>query len=148
MLLAALVMIAAEPNAESLALGRELSERGTLATLLKVAEAKDKADLAARNPGMSDADKAALDAAVTDIYAAERERLFAADARSFATHLSIDDLRALVAFARTPASQHLQTAMPLIIASTVAQVGKIDLAQSARNAYCKGRAAQPLCAER
>ncbi|WP_037498369.1 DUF2059 domain-containing protein [Sphingomonas jaspsi] len=149
MLLAALMMVAAaEPSAEALSLGRELSERGTLATLLTVAEAKDKAEMAAKNPGMSDADKAALEAAVTGSYAAERERLFAADARSFATNLSIEDLRALVAFARTPAAQHLQSAMPSIIASTISQVGQIDLAGAARDSYCKGRETQPLCADR
>ena len=145
MLLAMMMLAAAEPGAEALALGRELSERGTLAVLLNVAEAKDKADLAAKNPGMSGADKAALDAAVTQAYAAERDRLFDADARSFATNLSVEDLRALVAFSRTKAAESQRSAMPKIITSTVSQVGQIDLAGTARTTYCKGREAQPLC---
>ena len=94
---------------------------------------------------MSDADKATLEATVKQVYAAERERLFAADARSLATHLSIEDLRALNAFEASPAAQHLHAKMPAIIASTVSQVGKIDLGATIRTEFCKGREAQPLC---
>ena len=147
MIVIAMLLAAAEPTSEALALGRELSEQGTLAALLNVAESKDKADLATRNPGMSTADRIALDAAVAQAYAAERDRLFAADARSFATHLSVEDMRTLVAAAKSSAAQHLRDAMPRIIASTVSQVGQIDLAATARTNYCKGRESQPLCAK-
>ncbi len=146
MILMAMVLAGAEPSAEALALGRRISERGTLATLLTVSEKKDAMELAARNPGMSDADKAALADTTKRTYAAAREQFLAADARSLATQLSIEDLRALDAFAATPAAQHLHAQMPAIIVGTMRQIGKVDLGASIRADYCKGREKQPLCA--
>src|SRR5690349_9416194 len=145
MIVLALMLAGAEPSAEALTLGRRISERGTLAALLNVGEKKDSMELAARDPGMSAADQTALQATVKQVYATERERLFTADARSLATHLSIEDLRALDAFAATPAAQHLHEKMPTIIVGTLSQVGKVDLGATIRTEFCKGREAQPLC---
>ena len=146
MILIAMILAGAEPSAEALALGRRISERGTLATLLAVGEKKDAMELAARNPGMSDADAAALKATVKRVYTTERERFLTADARSLATQLSVEDLRALDAFAATPGAQHLHDKMPAIIVGTIMQVGKVDLGATIRADYCRGRDKQPLCA--
>jgi hypothetical protein len=147
MILLSLLLAAVQPSAEALALGRQLSEKGTLATLLAVGERKDLAEMKERNPGMSDTDEAALEATVKRVYAAGRDKLFSADARSFATNLDIADLRALAAFAKTPAATHLREKMPAIIVSTISQVGQIDLGAAIRKDYCRGREKQPLCAK-
>ena len=95
MIFMAMMLASVEPSAEALALGRRISERGTLATLLTVGEKKDGTELAARNPGMSETDRAALAETTKRIYAEAREQFLAADAKSLATQLSIEDLRAL-----------------------------------------------------
>jgi hypothetical protein len=146
MIFMAMMLAGAEPSAEALALGRRISERGTLATLLTVGEKKDGMELAARNPGMSEADTAALAETTRRIYAEAREQFLTADAKSLATQLSIEDLRALDAFAATPAAQHLHDKMPAIIIGTLSQIGKIELGATIRADYCKGREKQPLCA--
>jgi hypothetical protein len=147
MMLIALMLAGAEPSAEALALGRRLSALGTLATLLSVAEKKDAQEMIDREPTMSDKDKTALRATAATVYARERERLLAADGRALATHLSVEDLRTLVAQAESPAARHLREAMPRVIATTLQAVGDVDLGRQVRIAFCANRTDLPsLCA--
>ena len=137
MILIALMMAAAEPSAEARALGRELAEKGTLAAMLPVLEKSETAQLVADHPELSAADKSALAATAHQIFVTNRDRLLAADARSYATRLSIEDLRALAAFSRTPASVHLHSAMPDIIVSTMTTIGAVDFKGDVVAAFCK-----------
>lgn len=147
MIVIALMLAGAEPSAEALALGRRLAERGTLATLLSVAEKKDTQEMIELEPAMAEKDKAALRAVAAKVYAKERERLFAADARALATHLTVEDLRTLVAQAESPAARHLHEAMPRVIATTLQSVGDVDLGRQVRIAFCADRTDLPtLCA--
>ncbi|WP_324806407.1 DUF2059 domain-containing protein [Sphingomonas sp. LY29] len=139
----AMMAMVAEPSGEALRLGREVAERGMLMSILPTMQAKETEDLVAEHPDWSDADKAALRATAATVYAETREKLIAADARAYAEHLSIEDLREIAAFARTGASQRMRAAMPKIIISTMAGAGAVDYKGDVRKRLCKERPA--LC---
>ena len=57
--LIAIVMTQTAPSAEAEALGVRLAQTGTLAALLPTITAKEREEMVARHPELSDADKAA-----------------------------------------------------------------------------------------
>jgi hypothetical protein len=137
MILMALMIAMTEPSPEALALGLEMSETGMLATLLPILEADATEKLVAEYPELSDADKAKLRDTAHRTAAQGRTKMLEADGRAYAEQLSIEDLRALVAFARTDAAKHYRDAMPKIAASTMASVGPMDFKSDVIAAYCK-----------
>ncbi|MEQ7874785.1 hypothetical protein ABDK56_12365 [Sphingomonas sp. ASV193] len=135
----------AQPTAEALALGRDLAEKGTLAAMLPVLEQQETAAMIAAHPELSAADKAALTTTAHQVFTAGRDRLLAADARSYADHLSVADLRVLVAASNTPAAARLRAAMPAIIVQTTSAIGAVDFKGEVAAAFCKssGKLCQP-----
>lgn len=136
-MLMALILAAAEPTLEAKLLGRELAEAGTLNGLLTLLEEKETADLIAENPRLSDADKAALKASAHRTFVAGRARLMAETGRAYAERLTIEELRALVAFNRTPAAARYRAATPGVIAATMQAVGPMDFKADVRANFCK-----------
>jgi hypothetical protein len=133
----ALKIAAAEPSQEALALGKEMAETGMLATLLPILEADSTEKLVADFPELSDAEKQKLREVAHRTYLEGRGRLLQADGRAYAEQLSVDDLRALVAFSHTEAAKHYRDAMPKIAASTMAAAGSMDFKKDVAAAYCK-----------
>jgi hypothetical protein len=133
----ALMMAAAEPSPEALALGREAAQAGMLATLLPILEAETTEKLVAEFPELSDADRQKLRDTAHRTYVEGRARLLEADGRAYAEQLSVEDLRTIVAFFRTDAAKHYRDAMPRIAASTMATVGPMDFKKDVIAAYCK-----------
>ncbi|MEP7316962.1 MAG: DUF2059 domain-containing protein [Sphingomicrobium sp.] len=137
MFMIAMMLIAAEPSDESIALGREMANVGTLATILPMMEKAETDALVAEHPELSAAEQSRLRDVAHATYFAGREKALAADARAYASHLSIADLRALVAFSRTDAARHLRAAMPTIATATMQDLGAINFKGEARDAFCK-----------
>jgi len=133
----ALMIAAAEPSPEALALGREMAEAGMLATLLPILEVDSTEKLVAEFPELSDAEKQKFREVAHRTYLEGRDRLLEADGRAYAEQLSLEDLRALVAFSRTDAAKHYRDAMPKIAASTMASAGPMDFKKDVVAAYCK-----------
>jgi hypothetical protein len=133
----ALMIAGAEPSAEALALGREMAQAGMLATLLPILEADATEKLVADYPELSDADKAKLRDTAHRTAVEGRAKLLEADGRAYAEQLSVDDLRALVAFSRTDAAKNYRDAMPKIAASTMASAGPMDFKRDVIATYCK-----------
>ncbi len=137
MLMIAVMMMAAEPSAEAIALGREMANVGTLATILPMIEKTETEVLVAEHPELSPAEQVSLRDVAHATFLVGQERALAADAHAYASHLSIGDLRALVTFSRTDAAKRLRAAMPTIAAATMHELGAIDFKGEVRSAYCK-----------
>lgn len=132
----ALLLAAQAPNAEALALGRELAASGTLATLLPMIGAKERDDLAATQLSLSDAERETLKATADEVLKTESAKLFDAMGRAYAEKLGVDDLRALVAFNRTEAARHYRDAGPAVIAQTMQIMGEIDFKAKTLATFC------------
>jgi hypothetical protein len=141
--LLALALAAASPTPEGLRLGRALAESGTLAALMPMVADKEIGELVAAHPELSEADRAAFRSSARATYQAGRDRLMDATGRAYAERLSVADLRALVAFNRTPAAAHYRAALPEAIAAAMQAVGQMDFKKDALAAFC--RKTEKLC---
>ena len=134
-LLAAALLLQATP--EAIRLGEELSSYGTLATLAPIMTAKEAEDLVAAHPELSKAEQDNLRAAAKKEAQQLRAKAIAVEGKVFAETLSIEDLRALTAFARTDAAKRQREAMPSIIVGTMKGLGNVDYKASVLAAYCR-----------
>lgn len=125
------------PGAEAEALGVRLAQTGTLAALLPTITAKEREEMVARHPELSDADKAALRATADDVAKAAIERLTAAIGHGYASRLSVEDLRALVAFNESPPARNWRKATPGAVMEAMQSVGEMHLAEETQAAFCK-----------
>ena len=133
----ALLLAAAAPSAEALALGRQIAESGTLASLVQLVQGKETDELVNDHPELGDADKARLRATARQVYETGREKLMQATARAYAEKLSVDDLRAVARFETSESGKRFHAATPAVIAATVEAVGEMDFKGDVAAAYCK-----------
>lgn len=134
--LALALLAGQDPTPEALALGRRLAETGTFATLIPGVVADEREKLVARFPELSDADKALLRATADETSKVQVDRLMDAIGRGYAEKLSLEDLRALVAFNDSPAAQHLRVATPQAMMRAMNSVGDPNFQENARKAFC------------
>lgn len=135
-LILAVALQAAAPTAEAEALGRRLAEGGTLGALLPLMIAKDTEDMLTAHPELSAADKDTLRGIAKDQAAKGMERLMTAEGHGFATALSIEDLRTLVAAAESDAAKRQRAALPKVIMATMAAAGGLDFKRETLAAFC------------
>lgn len=134
--IAVLAVQSATPSPEAVALGRRLAETGTLATLLPLISEKETEELVAGHNELNDADRAELRAIAQAQAASGIEKLLAAEGSAYAAALSVDDLKALVAFGESGAAKRHRAALPGIIATTVQTAEKVDFKREALAAFC------------
>lgn len=127
---------AAPPSPEAETLGRKLAETGTLAAILPMMVAKDRESLIAEHPELSESEKADLRTAADDAAKKGIERLMAATGHAYARTLSVEDMRALVAFNESAAAQHWRAAVPGAIASAMTDVGELNVKDEAVKGFC------------
>ncbi|MEI9926512.1 MAG: DUF2059 domain-containing protein [Sphingomonas sp.] len=131
-----LAHVAPSPSPEAEALGRRLAETGTLAAVLPMMVAKDRDALVAEHADWSDADKAALRATADAVAKAAIDRLMAATGHAYAERLSVEDLRALVAFNESDAARHWRAATPAAVTEALSRVGDINFQHEAAKVFC------------
>ncbi|PAX07802.1 hypothetical protein [Sphingomonas lenta] len=138
MLILALLLAQAAPSAEALSLGEEVARSGTLASIAPAIAAKDTEDLVAEHPELSEGERAELRKVGASTFAAGSARLYAAMGEEYARRLSIEDMRAVLAFNRSPAAARYRAAELPAIAAAQAKMGRdMDLKNGIRTAYCK-----------
>ncbi|HKX92596.1 MAG TPA: hypothetical protein VJM15_09270 [Sphingomicrobium sp.] len=137
MVVGLLLLAAASPSTEALALGRRIAEQGALASLLPQIQQKETDELVAAYPELSAADQAKLRATATRIYQAGRDRLMAAEGRAWAERLTTAEMRAIIAYQDSAAGKRHRAVAPEVIAATLASVGEIDFKNDVRAAYCE-----------
>ena len=133
----ALLVAAAQPSAEAMKLGREIAESGTMASFIELVQAKETDELVEAHSELSDSDKTKLRATAHRVYLIGRERLMQATAGAYADKLSVNDLRTIAAFWKSPAGQRYRASIPAVIAATVQSVGDMDFKGDVTAAYCK-----------
>jgi hypothetical protein len=129
----ALLLATAAPSPEAEVLGRRLAETGTLAALLPLVVGKETEELVAAHP---DLDPAALRATATETARAGIDKAMTASGKAYASTLSVDDLKALVAFNETAAARRYRTAQPQVIMATMRALTGFDFKKDVMTAYC------------
>ena len=137
MILFTLAILAAEPSAEALTLGREIAESGTLATLLPMMRDDELGKLVKDHPELSATEQAALRKTADRVFRQGTDKLFAATAKAYAEQLPLEDLRVAAAYARSPAAKRVQAALPTIIGASVGVMQGMDFKKDVTAAYCK-----------
>ncbi len=135
--LIALAAAQAPAAPEAQALGRRLAEAGTLASLLPMIAAKETEEMVAAHPELSDADKAKLRSVAAATAKAGSDRLMKAEGDAYAGRLSVEELKALVAFHESPAARRQREVMPAVIMATMQAAGPIDFKGETLAAFCK-----------
>jgi hypothetical protein len=134
--LALAALLAAAPTPEAEDLGRRLAATGTLETLLPAVTAKETEELIAQHPELSEAERHTLRDTGREIAGAMRDRLAAAFGHEYAASLSLADLRALVAYAESPASRRYRAVVPEVLMRTMAKLGGVDFGGTLRKSFC------------
>jgi hypothetical protein len=129
-------LLAAAPSPEAEALGRRLAATGTLETLFPTVAAKETEEMIAQHPELSAAERQTLRDTAREVRVAISDRMAAAFGHEYAAALSLEDLRALIAFAETPASRRYRAAVPAVLMHTVAKVGNVDFGGDMRKLFC------------
>jgi hypothetical protein len=136
MILATLALLAAAPTAEAERLGVEVAKIGTLATLLPIVTAKETDELVADHPELNNMEKAELRGTATRVANETRDRLTKLTGHAYATRLSEDEMRAILAFDASPAGKAYRAAIPPAIMETLQGAGKVDFKKDALAAFC------------
>lgn len=136
MILAAVALAAALPAPDAEALGRQLAESGTLATLLPIMAAKETEEMVAAHPELSDAEKIALRETARETADAGKARIMAEMGRAYAAKLGLADLQALVAFNGSEAAKRYRAVTPEVMVSTMTSLGSIDFKGETMAAFC------------
>lgn len=136
----------APPTRETRELGERLARSGTLAAILPGMVAKDAEELVAEHPELSDAEKAERRRTARSTADAGAARLFAAMGDGYASRLSPEDMRALIAFNRSPVAARYRAAELPSVAEAMAKLGGMDLKKDTAAAFCARTG--KLCAPR
>jgi hypothetical protein len=127
---------AAQPSLEAMELARQVAAHGALAQIAPVQTQNEVEGMIEDHPEFSDAERGRLRAIGKEQAKALIAKAVDAEAASLAAQLTIEDLRALAAFASSPAAEHQRAALPKIIAATMTTLGKVDYAGGVRAAFC------------
>ena len=130
------LLLAATPTPEAEALGRRLAATGTLAAILPMMIKKDTEELVAAHPELSAPEQADLRATAATVARAGTERLNAAMGHEYASSLSVDDLKALVAYNESPVAKRYRAAIPAATAQAMQAAGKFDFKADVAKAFC------------
>lgn len=131
-----LLQAAAAPSPEAVVLGRRLAETGPLASLLPLIAAKETDEMVASNPKLTAAEQAELRRIAAETLAAGSAKVHTAQGEAYARALSIEDLRALVAFNTSAVAVRYRTAQPAAIMAVVSMPGGLDFKRDTMAAFC------------
>jgi len=124
------------PSAEAETLGRRLAATGAIETLLPAIAAKETEEVIAQHPEFTEADRQSLRATTGEVVRAMADRLAAVMGHEYAAALSVKDLRALVAFAGSPAARRYRAAIPGVTMRGLGKIGNVDFKGELAKAFC------------
>lgn len=136
-MLTALLLALLAPSPEAEALGQRLARTGTLATMLPLMATKETADLVKDMPGLSPAEQDVLRRIGRETATRQIDRIATAMGRAYAEALTLDELKALVAFNEGPTATRYRSVTPQVMAGTMKAVGPIDFKGETMAAFCK-----------
>lgn len=127
---------AAEAGEEALALGRRMAEAGDFNAIIGAMGAAEIERIATEPAGLSDAERDALRATGTRVFAAQRAQLLEAVAPAYARTYAIEDLRAITGFLESPAGRAYTAGFPRLVPAIAAEMEGRDLARDVRAQFC------------
>ena len=135
LILAQAAASAISPEAQDL--GLRLARTSGLAAIAPALVEKDLQELANEDPSLSAEERQRL----IDFGRAEAraglEKIMKAIGSGYARHLSVADLRVLVAHGESPAAARWRTAEPIVIAEAMGALGSMDLKKNVAAAFCR-----------
>jgi hypothetical protein len=135
-LMLALLLQAAAPGPEAIALGERLARSGTLASLIPEITARDTEQLVAAHPELDVADVTALRRIAAETAERGAGQLYAAMGRAYAERLSKADLKRLVAYAEGDLSRRYREAGKGAVVAATAQMQGMDFKKDVAAAFC------------
>ncbi|MGZ3248536.1 MAG: hypothetical protein ACXWIW_02265 [Croceibacterium sp.] len=135
-LLIAAAAAAAQPSPQALDYARRVAPSGVLVEIARLQTRSEVEGMIKDHPELTEVERNRLRALGQEKAQALVDAAIDSEARAMAAELSLDDLRALAAFATSPAAEHQRAALPKVMASTVGSLGKVDYAGGVRAAFC------------
>ena len=147
----ALLLILAQAAASSISpeaqdLGLRLARTSGLAAIAPALIEKDLAELAKEDPALTPAERQRLMTLGRAEARAGLEKIMQAIGSGYARHLSVEDLRILVAHGESPAANRWRKAEPVVVAEAVGALGSMDLKKKVATEFC--REARKLCSRK
>ena len=130
----ALLLAASTPEAQDL--GERLARTGTLASLAPLLFEKETEELIAEQPDLTVDEQAELREISRNTGQRLLERVTSVEGSAYAEQLSVEDLRALVAFAESDVARRQRAATPAVIIQTMTALGEIDFKAEVAEAMC------------
>jgi hypothetical protein len=137
MVAAFLLLAAASPSPEALALSRQIAEASDLVSLLPMIQAEETKELIEEHSELSEAEKTALRATSKRVYETGRERLVQAIAQAYADRLTVEELKSIAAFESSPAAKRYRAVTPAAIQAAIQSIGEPDFKGDVLKAFCK-----------
>ncbi len=128
---------AAKPSPEAAELGREVALNGVFANLFPIVGKQKIEALIASHPELTAADQAALRKAGDSWIVATLAAMSGVMGDEYARTMSIDDMKAMLAFARSDAGKHWQAAEPGAIAAVARQLDGKDFEGEVTAQFCR-----------
>jgi hypothetical protein len=135
-LILAAAAAASQPSAEALELARQVAAQGMLAQIAPVQTQSEVDQMIKDHPELSEPERKRLREIGQAHARALLDKVLDSEAGIIAGELSLEDLRAIVAFGKSPAAEHQRAALPKVMIGTVAALGKVDYAGGVRAAFC------------
>ncbi len=127
----------AAPSPEAEELGRQVALNGVFANLFPVVGKKEIEELVARHPELNAADKDKLRTIGNGWIDATLAAMAGVMGREYARAMSVDDMKAMIAFARSDAGKHWQAAEPAVITAVIKQLDGKDFKGEVIADFCR-----------
>ena len=137
LILMALAAMTMSPGREAEALGIRLARTSGIATIAPMMVQKDLAELSKEDPSLSSAQRERLRQIGSAEGQAGIELVVAALGASYAKHLSLRDLRALVRQNESAEAVRRRAAEPSVIMEAMTNVGSMDFKKISAARMCK-----------
>jgi hypothetical protein len=137
MVAAFLLLAAASPSPEALAVSRQIAETSDLVSLLPMIQAEETKELIEEHSELNEAEKSALRATSKRVFETGRERLIGAIAQAYADRMTVEELKSIVAFESSPAARRYRAVTPAAIQAAIQSIGEPDFKGDVLKAFCK-----------
>lgn len=127
----------AETTDEKRALAREIAAQSLLATLGPLQTAAEVEQIIAEAPDLTAQEQEDLRRIGQERAQEIGQQALAAEAEALASALSVDDLRAIAAFERSPAASHRREVTPTVVGSVMQVLAGVDYKAEVRRAFCE-----------
>lgn len=136
MMYLAIALAAAAPNTEQQRLGLELAKLGSIASMLPAIELEQTDQLLDEHPELGTRERLALRRIAHRVAVQGMDRLIEAEGRGYAERMSLEDLRAAVTFAKSPAGRRMHAAEPAIARTTLLAMRGYDYKREVMAGLC------------